>query len=208
MNTTDIIKALVELENFSNGDRRKALIELGRKYEGKGVNEIPSPNKSIYEAAQIIKKASAQINEIVHAFGIINCLPFILRKDEIIESLSLGSGASGNGIDLVTDIRIAEFKFSEWQNDNSNGTRRRAVFSDYVSLLLKNDLRKKELYVFDADKIVSFLQSKEAKWENVLSRHSKLLNELQSKGIKGEYLCDVYSPDEIEIRNIKDYLNA
>lgn len=202
-----ISKALIELEKFMNGNRRKALTELGDQYIGKGGDEI-TPNKPIYEAAQIIKNASAQIDEIVHAFGIINCLPSILQKDEIIESLSLGSGASGEGIDLTTNKRIAEFKFSEWKEGSANGTRKRAVFADYISLLLNNNFRKKELYVFDAERVTHYLQSKKAMWKNVLSKQPELLSRLQSENIEGEYLCDVYSPDKIEIRDIKDYLNA
>ena len=106
MNNHAILNALTVIEKFTNGDSKKALMELGNQYIGKRADEIVT-NQSTYEAAIIIKKASAQINEIVHAFGIINCLPSILQEGEIVESLSLASAASGEGIDLVTNIRIA-----------------------------------------------------------------------------------------------------
>jgi hypothetical protein len=44
----------------------------------------------------------------------------VLDSDEIIESLSLASGADGEGIDLATN-KIAEFKFSKWQIEKANG---------------------------------------------------------------------------------------
>ena len=69
----------------------------------------------IYKSALEIKKLSAQIDEIVHATGIIQCLPRILKKGEKVIDLSLASGADGEGIDLITDKRIAEFKFARWQ---------------------------------------------------------------------------------------------
>ena len=206
MNNHAILNALTVIEKFTNGDSKKALMELANQYIGKRADEIVT-NQSTYEAAIIIKKASAQINEIVHAFGIINCLPSILQEGEIVESLSLASAASGEGIDLVTNIRIAEFKFSEWQKSNANGTRKRAICADYVSLLLNDDPRKKELYVFDAERISLYLQSKKAEWKHVLSKHPKLLNRLQDKNIEGKYLCDLYNPNEIEILDLKDYLS-
>ena len=52
----------------------------------------------------------------VHSTGIIKLLPKILDKNEKILGLSLAAGADGDGIDLVTSKRIAEFKFSKWQN--------------------------------------------------------------------------------------------
>lgn len=42
-------------------------------------------------------------------------LPNILDSGERVESLSLGAGNTPGGHDLVTDRRIAEFKFTRWR---------------------------------------------------------------------------------------------
>src|SRR5205085_11454138 len=106
-----------------------------------------------YEAALIVKKVSAQIDEMVHATGIINCLPKILEPNETIEDLSLAAGSEGEGFDLITNKRIAEFKFARWQDTAANGMRKRQVFADLVNLYLFETKKKKELYVFGADRI-------------------------------------------------------
>ena len=106
MDQEKLLKALSIIEDFK-GENLK--IELDSK--AKECKEIKT-YETEFKAALTIKNASAQINEIVHALGIINCLPIILQEDERVESLSLASGAAGDGIDLVTNYRIAEFKFS------------------------------------------------------------------------------------------------
>lgn len=139
-----ILNALREIENFKGDDLNLKLKEISDNCIGKSSKDIRAYN-DLYNAALIIKRASAQINEMVHAFGILNCLPKILQKDEKVESLSLASGATGEGIDLVTSHRIAEFKFSNWQDGSSNGMRKRQVFADLVSLYLNDTNKKKRI---------------------------------------------------------------
>src|SRR5208337_273723 len=66
-------------------------------------------------AAGLIKQLAGQINVVIHALGILLCLPRILRPGEIIDYVSLGAGNTGRAFDLETNHRIAEFKFIHWQ---------------------------------------------------------------------------------------------
>ncbi len=171
----------------------------------------PYPDLSdIYNSALEIKKLSAQIDEIVHATGIIQCLPKILKKGEKVTDLSLASGADGEGIDLVTNMRIAEFKFARWQEGKGNGMRKRQVFADLVNLYLHPTTNSKELYVFNAKQIKKFFGSNKAKWKNVLSKSGGLDNTLEqhlsSKKIRGQFLNDVYSISNVTIYDLDDIL--
>lgn len=182
--------ALGTIDKFKDGDLKKKLDELKVQLLGKGIEDIPVLTNE-YNAALKVKEISAQINEVVHATGIINCLHSILEQDEIVRETSLASGAAGKGIDLVTNMRIAEFKFSKWQEGSSNGTRRRQIFKDMVQLYMNPSSLKKELYVVDSDMVLSFLNSKKAQWKNVLSKSGGLDIKLE------KYLKEHEIEDEI-----------
>src|SRR5882724_4222609 len=66
-------------------------------------------------SAGLIKQLAGQINVVIHALGILLCLPHILRPGEVIEYVSLGAGNTGRAFDLETNLRVAEFKFIHWQ---------------------------------------------------------------------------------------------
>lgn len=203
-------KAIKTVLEFKGNSLRQHLGELKHNLVGKNKSEIIS-QKKVYEAALVVKKISAQINEIVHATGIINCLPQILESDEVIESLSLAAGAEGEGIDLITNLRIAEFKFSEWQDAAANGARKRHVFADCVNLLLKQTDRKKELYVVGADTIRTYFFSKRAKWRNALSKSGGLDKKLESylnqKAISAESVYDIFKISGVTLFDVDDFLN-
>jgi len=187
-------EALKHIAEFKGNNLKGKLNDLKSGLLGKTKKDIRQIT-DLYEAALEVKKISSQIDEIVHATGIINCLPFILAEKEKIESLSLAAGAEGEGFDLVTNLRVAEFKFSRWQAKAANGMRKRQVFVDFVNLLLFETTKKKELYVFNTEKIIAFLQSKRATWKNVLSKSGGLDNKLEeflkTNNIKGENLIDM-----------------
>ena len=75
--------------------------------------------KDVYSNALEAKKIFSQLNTIIHATGILLYSSRILQKGEIIESMSLGAGNTNKDFDLVTNIRIAEFKFIEWKGRDS-----------------------------------------------------------------------------------------
>lgn len=194
--------------NFKGEKLQQKLNEIETDLIGKGRKSIPKLPE-VYEAALEVKKISSQIDEIVHATGILKCLPQILADDETIVDLSLAAAASGQGIDLVSNKRIAEFKFSRWQ-ESSNGIRIGKAFSNLVSLYLNPLPLKKELYVFNAAKVISCFQSSKSAWKNVLSKsgglNERLEKHLISQGISGIYLNDIYSISGVEVFDIADFL--
>lgn len=204
------VQALKHIAEFKGSNLKAKLSEIKHDLIGKTKNEI-SEQKNLYEAALIVKKVSAQIDEMVHATGIINCLPKILEANEIIEDLSLAAGSEGEGFDLVTNKRIAEFKFARWQDTAANGMRKRQVFSDLVNLYLFPTEKKKELYVFGADRIKKYFESERASWKRVLSKSGGLDNKLSEHLIKnnidGETLSLVFSLSQVTIIDIDKILN-
>lgn len=207
MNTEKALKIVLEFKSDSLINR---LNQLKAKTIGKTKTEL-TDNVPLYNAALLVKKASAQINEIVHAVGILNSLPRILEDNEIIIDLSLASGAAGEGIDLVTNKRVAEFKFATWQEGGSkNGMRKRQVFADYINLTILKTDKKKELYVISSESIKKYFQGK-SKWKKVLSKSGgldiKYAEYLKQNGInETEYIKDIFSCSEIEIFDIEEIL--
>lgn len=202
-------KALKIVADFKGENLKQSLNVLRAELIGKGKNQINQP-LGLYEASLEVKRLSAQIDEMLHASGIIKCLPAILDNGEIIESLSLASGADGEGIDLVTNKRIAEFKFSKWQIGKANGMRKRQVFADLVQLYINPSKKKKELYVLSYDMVFKFVQSKKAMNKNVLSKSGGLDKKLEAYLFKNKleaiYLNDIYSKSNVKIIDIETIL--
>ena len=106
----------------------------------------------------MIKQLTGQINVMIHALGILLCLPHILGADEIIDYVSLGAGNTGRGFDLETNRRIAEFKFIHWQG-GPQSIRRNALFKDFY-----------EMAEYETDKMEVSLRAQYQARYNVLQR--------------------------------------
>ncbi|MFZ4860245.1 MAG: hypothetical protein ACOYL3_28125 [Desulfuromonadaceae bacterium] len=112
---------LTALDIFSSSDLTGKLSEIESFIEGKTVEECSAHfqehnvHGDTLSAARNIKKLAAQIDVKIHALGILLCLPELLEPDEIIENVSLGAGNTGKKFDLKTNLRVAEFKFINWQ---------------------------------------------------------------------------------------------
>lgn len=202
-------QALQIVAKFKGKNLKESIDTLSYKLKGKSKNDINEPT-NLYESALVVKRISAQIDEMVHASGIIKCLPHILEEDEIIDSLSLASGAVGDGFDLITNKRIAEFKFSVWQEGKANGMRRRHVFGDLVQLYINDSPKKKELYVMSYAMVLKFLNGK-SKWENVLSKsgvlNNKLGDYLTEKKLSSITVNDIYSISGVEVKDIEQIIS-
>ena len=207
----DINQALETVATFKGNNLRSKLSDLRNKLiSTSSTNGLIDEN--IYDAAIVVKKISAQIDEVVHAVGIIRCLPKILTKNEKIESLSLAAGSEGEGFDLVTNKRIAEFKFSVWQEGNAaNAMRKRQVFSDYINLLLADTTKAKELYVIGAYKIKKYFDGR-ADWKKVLSKSGGLdlilEKYLVSNNVSGRTLKDVSTISKVRIIDINELISS
>lgn len=170
----NIDEAINVINAFKNQSVREKLKELEKLDETISDHDF----ETIFLAANVIKKASAQIDEIVHASGIMLALSDWLRVDEKVEYLSLGAGNHRNHFDLETNLRIAEFKFGKWNEGGANGVRRRGYFSNYVSLLTSTDHRDKYFVVEDKEAFLNFMKGK-ASWINVLSKNPSVLEKLE-----------------------------
>lgn len=124
-------------------------------------------NSDLLSAAYAIKEASAQIDVVIHAIGILYCLPEILEDGEIVKGLSLGAGQGQGDFDLETSVRVAEFKFIKWQK-SGNALRKKTLFEDYVKLALIDIDKSKFIYLLDAQVALKFLRGK--------SKPTRLLN--------------------------------
>ena len=88
-------------------------------------------------AAGLIKRLAGQIHVVIHALGILLCLPRILQPGEVVEYVSLGAGNTGRAFDLETNQRIAEFKFIRWQGGAEvirQGSKRTPFFQTFNTI--------------------------------------------------------------------------
>jgi hypothetical protein len=129
-------------------------------------------------AVRRMKQAAGQVNVVMHAVGILACLPKILRKGEEVEALSLGAGNSGRDFDLETNHRIAEFKFINWRK-KSNTIRQNNVFADVLNLAIAETDRRRELYLVDPAPAEHFLSGGRA-LDSVLGRHPNARRRFQA----------------------------
>ena len=204
-------RAIELIFDFKGSSLKDRFAEIKSKTIGKTKYQIPIRNE-LFNAALTIKKASAQINEIVHAVGILNALDKILDSDEKVEDLSLAARSEGDGFDLVTDRRLAEFKFSRWQVGSvKNDMRKRHSFADFAKLTISRTEKKKELYVVSANQVTKYFNGG-AKWRKVLSKSGGIQDEL------GKYLSDksrgdiktlreVFEISTVQIFDLDDILN-
>ena len=190
----NIDEAINVINAFKNQSVREKLKEIEKLDETISEHDF----ETIFSAANVIKKASAQIDEIVHASGIMIALSVWLHADEKVEYLSLGAGNHKNHFDLKTNLRIAEFKFGKWNEGGANGVRRRGYFSNYVSLLTSTDQRDKYFVVEDKEAFLTFIKGK-ASWKNVLSKNPFVLEKLE-KFLKENSMRDVQTINEIYLK--------
>jgi hypothetical protein len=173
---------------FKNESVKETLIGLQKLEKTISISNF----ETIYLAAKIIKEASSQIDEIVHASGIMIAKEVWLNEREKVEYLSLGAGNHKERFDMETNLRIAEFKFGKWNEKSANGIRRRGYLGNYVSLLVAKDPRIKYFVIEDKVAFVKFMNGK-ASWRNVLSKNPSGFKKLEKFIIenKKEHLVTV-----------------
>ena len=162
---------------------------------------------SLIKAAFQIKDMSSQIDVLVHSIGILLVLTKILGDDEEIEYLSLGAGNTGKPFDLETNERIAEFKFIDWK-DGPESIRQNSVFKDFYNLAESKSNKRRELYIFNRDIVIKFLNGKRA-LKSVLSKNNKLKEEFFIKYPDMNFVNEYYNckKDMINIIDVSKYLS-
>lgn len=141
--------------------------------------------------AGTLKQIVGQINVVIHAVGILLCLPQILRPGEVVESLSLGAGNTGRLFDLETDQRVAEFKFIQWQG-GPESIRQNGLFKDFYLLAEHQTTKEKYLYVLGAEHPMRFFKGRRA-LTSVLRDHDARTNFMAKHGARYQVVCDYYA---------------
>lgn len=129
-------------------------------------------NGELWTAAAEMKRLAGQINVVIHAVGILLCLPRILEPGEQVESVSLGAGNTGRQFDLETNRRVAEFKFIRWRG-GAETIRQNAVFKDFFALAEHATPKRKLLYLLGTEHALKFMKSRRA-ISSVVSRDVKM----------------------------------
>jgi hypothetical protein len=152
-----------------------------------------------------LKEAAAQIDEVVHATGILLSLPHILCDGETVEQLSLAAGNTGRAFDLETDLRIAEFKFITWQGA-SDTVRQDSLFRAFFSLAEAFTPKERYLYVVGSEHPLRFLNGGRA-LSSVMSRGNKLWAQFQELyGQSFSVVRDYYAhrKDSVEVVDLAE----
>lgn len=169
--------------------------------------DVSNINDEFMASAASIKKLAGQINVIIHAAGILCSLPKILEPGEVVESISLGAGNTGRLFDLETNLRVAEYKFIDWQG-GAESIRQNGIFKDFYSLAEYETKKSKHLYVVGTNHPVKFLTGGRA-LTSILSRYPVILEDITRKyGAGVTRVCDYYElkKSEIEILDISPHI--
>jgi len=163
----------------------------------------------LLKGALTIKELAGQIHVVIHAVGILVALPYILEPDELIESVSLGAGNTGREHDLVTDRRIAEFKFIEWRG-GSESIRQNSLFIDLFNLASAESTKRRYMYVVDREQPDRFLANRRA-LASVLSRNAGAAARfaaLYGERFKTVHEYAAHIQDQVEIVDLREIVPA
>jgi hypothetical protein len=211
----DSAAAFERVSAFGGADLTKNLAKLEASLINSRISsndELTTARTSMAEtlsAARKVRHLVGQVNVIIHALGILQCLPSILDEDEVIQYASLGAGNTGKKFDLETDRRIAEFKFITWQG-GSEAIRQNGIFKDFYLLAEHETNKRKYLYLTDTVVPLKFLNGGRS-IASVFSQHVKLKQEFfkrypdQYKTV-GEYV--EARRNEVEVKDISALLPA
>jgi hypothetical protein len=197
MQTTNV--SLADFQRFCGPDLSETLARIESSLQGMSAEEligllasINATDKTFATAGQL-KQLLGQLNVVIHALGILLCLPKILEPGERIESVSLGAGNTGRKFDLETDRRVAEFKFTRWQG-GSETIRQNNFFVDFYLLAESTTPRMRCLYLLGTDYALKFMRGRRA-LASVFDKHMNLYQQFRAKyGDQYQVVRDYYVP--------------
>lgn len=158
----DLLAAARALEAFAGTRLTLRISELEASFVGsgavdaKGLLSSAEVSHDLFAAANLLKRVAGQVHVVIHTLGILLCLPHILEPGEHVEYLSLGAGNTGRSFDLETNLRVAEFKFINWQG-GSETIRQNALFKDLYLLAEDPTPKRKFMYVLETEHPLKFL---------------------------------------------------
>lgn len=180
-----LVEAAEHIQRFVQDSLRRRIAALERdfRHADKDACVALSPSAGVgpelWAAAQYMKAVAGQINVVVHAAGILLSLPYIFQEGEVVEALSPGAGNTGVPFDLITDRRVAEFKFTHWRG-GPESIRKNQLFKDFYLLAEVETTKERYLYVVDEQYPLKFLRGKRA-LASVQSRNNKLWAAFQAR---------------------------
>lgn len=208
-----VAEAINALQTFGGPDLTSTLARIERSLQHATVENYAAvltacgARSEVLGAAGLIKRLASQINVVVHALGILLCLPHILRAGEAIDYVSLGAGNTGKAFDLETNERIAEFKFIHSQG-GPEAIRQNSLFKDFYEMAEHSTTKDRFLYVLGTEHGDKFFNGGRA-ISSVLSRHVKLRNQFASKfGDRYRTVRDYYLPrkDLVLIQDVSPFV--
>jgi hypothetical protein len=182
---TALVEAIDSLHAFGGPDLTQTLAQIEASLPGVSLDNYSAvlstcgARTEVLSAASLLKRLAGQINVVIHALGILLCLPHILKPGEAIEYVSLGAGNTGREFDLETNHRIAEFKFIHWQG-GPESIRQNALFKDFYEMAEHPTYKQRFLYVLGTEHVHRFFNGGRAT-SSVLSRNVKLGKEFSDK---------------------------
>jgi len=194
-----VAEAIHLLQTFRGADLTQTIYQIEKSLKGvpaesySTVLTTSGAKAEVLGAAGVIKRLAGQINVVIHSLGILMCLSHILRSGEIIEYVSLGAGNTGRAFDLETNLRIAEFKFINWQG-GPESIRQNALFKDFYEMAEHQTPKEKYLYVLGTEHAQKFLNGGRA-LSSVLTRNEGLRKKFNDKyGDSYRKVRDYYVP--------------
>lgn len=209
----DILGAAQALAAFAGSDLTGRIGALEGNFAGvtseslRAVLDESQVTHELLSSAYVMKRVAGQINVVIHAIGILLCLPHILEVGERVSSLSLGAGNTGRAFDLETDRQIAEFKFIHWQG-GAETIRQNSLFKDLYQMIEHPTDKRKLMYVLGTKFPLIFLQGGRA-LNSVMSRNRKLWDGFVAKyGTQLNTVGDYYAlrGREVALIDVSSYV--
>src|SRR5713226_4812739 len=209
----DLTDAIAAMQNFAGADLTRTLACIEGSVQGATADTCTTAlsscgaNPKVLAAAGLIKHLAGQINVVIHALGILLCLPKILQPGEVVDYVSLGAGNIGRAFDLETNQRIAEFKFIRWQG-GPEVIRQNALFKDFYLMAEHSSDKRKFMYVLGTEYPLKFFNSGRS-LSSVLSRSVKLQNQFTATfGERYRTVRDYYVPrkDVVLIQDVSPFV--
>jgi hypothetical protein len=208
-----VAEAIRLLQTFRGTDLTQKTYQIEKSLRGVSVDGYSAvlatsgAKEEVLGAAGLIKQPAGQINVVIHAVGILLCLPYVLRTGEVIDYVSLGAGSAGRAFDLETSLRIAEFKFIHWQG-GSESIRQNSLFKDFYEMVEHETHKEKDLYVLGTVHAENFLNGRRA-MSSVLSRNETLRRQFTEKfGDRYRTVRDYYVPrkESVAIQDVSAFV--
>jgi hypothetical protein len=209
----NLIEAAAALQKFGGNDLTRTLANVEIAVQGMLSQNCADAlatfgvNDESLLAAGLMKRVAGQVNVVIHAMGILACLPHLLEPGESVKYVSLGAGNTGRSFDLETSHRVAEFKFIRWQG-GPESIRQNQLFKDFY-LLARSDVNKrKNLYVLGTYYPLRFFNGRRA-LSSVLSRHARVAEQFHSDfgdryGVVRDYYLE--HKDKVKIEDVSQYV--